>query len=128
MRRSELVKLKPDNIKLELNQIHILGKGKKNRIVGIHADLVEELTARVKKGQIVPKLYPDSITSAFRKIIKAAGLSKDLTLHSLRHSLHHLPARRRDADRSSQGQGRAQLFGDDESLHSCDTVRVHFGE
>ena len=86
LRRSELVGLKPENIKLELRQIHVLGKGRKNRVVGIHDDILQELKARVAKGQIVPALHPGSITHAFKKIIRAGELSDDLTLHSLRHS------------------------------------------
>jgi site-specific recombinase XerD len=86
LRRSELLKLTPDNIKLQLRQIHVLGKGKKNRIVGIHDDLMEELTARVKKGKILPKFDPSSVSHAIKKVIRAAELSEQLTLHSLRHS------------------------------------------
>ena len=87
LRRSELIKLSPDNIKLHLRQIHILGKGQKHRIVGINHDLLKEFDLRVKKGTIIPPgLNESSISHAFKKVIRAAKLSEDLTLHSLRHT------------------------------------------
>jgi site-specific recombinase XerD len=87
LRRSELCNLKPENVKLHLRQIHLIGKGRKARIVGIHRTLVNEFKARMKKGYIVrPGIDPSSLSHAFKKIIRGLGLAEALTLHSLRHT------------------------------------------
>jgi site-specific recombinase XerD len=87
LRRSELCSLKPENIKLHLRQIHLMGKGQKHRIVGIHRSLVNDLKKRVKRGYIInPATRPESISRAFKKVIRALKLSEVLTLHSLRHT------------------------------------------
>ena len=87
LRRSELCNLRPENVKLHLRQIHLIGKGRKGRVVGIHRSLVKELEARIKKGHILrPGIDPSSISHAFKKIIRFLGLAEALTLHSLRHT------------------------------------------
>lgn len=87
LRRSELCSLSPENIKFHLRQIHLMGKGQKHRIVGIHRSLVSELKNRVKRGHIIdPRTRPESISRAFKKVIRALKLSEALTLHSLRHT------------------------------------------
>jgi site-specific recombinase XerD len=87
LRRSELCNLKPENIKLHLQQIHLIGKGKKARMVGIRDSLVEEFKIRIKHGYILhPSTKPSSITHAFKKVLKHLHLSEALTLHSLRHT------------------------------------------
>lgn len=87
LRRGELCSLKPDQIKLHLRQIHILGKGKKTRIVGIHKSLLDEFKGRVERAQILLKaIHPTSITRAFKYVLRKLGLPEALTLHSLRHT------------------------------------------
>lgn len=87
LRRSELLNLKPENIKLHLRQIHLIGKGQKARIVGIHQALVKEFKKRVQRGYILPPdINPSSITHTFKKVIRSLGLPEALTLHSLRHT------------------------------------------
>jgi site-specific recombinase XerD len=87
LRRSELCSLKPENIKLHLRQIHLIGKGQKSRIVGIHKSLLSEFRSRINSGYIVnPVTNPESISRAFKKVIRALKLSEALTLHSLRHT------------------------------------------
>jgi len=87
LRRSELCSLNPENIKFHLRQIHLMGKGQKHRIVGIHRSLVSEFKNRVKRGYIIdPRTRPESISRAFKKVIRALNLSEVLTLHSLRHT------------------------------------------
>jgi len=87
LRRSELINLKPENIKLHLRQIHLIGKGQKARIVGIHHSLVKEFKKRIERGYIIhPDIDPSSISHAFKKVIRHLGLSEELTLHSLRHT------------------------------------------
>ncbi len=87
LRRSELCNLQPDNIKLHLRQIHLLGKGQKHRIVGIHKDLIKDLRKRAKRGYIIHRsIRPESISRAVKKVLRSLGLSESLTLHSLRHT------------------------------------------
>jgi integrase/recombinase XerD len=87
LRRSEMCSLDPENIKFHLRQIHLMGKGQKHRIVGIHRSLVSEFKNRVKRGYIIdPRTRPESISRAFKKFIRALKLSEVLTLHSLRHT------------------------------------------
>jgi site-specific recombinase XerD len=87
LRRSELRSLKPENIKLHLRQIHLIGKGKKARVVGIHHSLMEEFKARIKRGYILhPSINPSSISHAFKQVLKHLRLPESLTLHSLRHT------------------------------------------
>ena len=87
LRRGELCALRPDNIKLHLRQIHIMGKGKKTRIVGIHRSLVGEFKRRVKSGAILRRaIHPTSITRAFKHVLRNLSLPEVLTLHSLRHT------------------------------------------
>lgn len=87
LRRGELCNLRPEDVKLDLRQIHLLGKGQKYRIVGIHEELIEDFDQRIKRGFILNKeTRPESISRAFKRVARALGLSKDLTLHSLRHS------------------------------------------
>lgn len=87
LRRSELINLKPENIKLHLRQIHLIGKGQKARVVGIHHSLTKELKNRLKLGYILrPGIDPSSISHAFKKITRHLSLPETLTLHSLRHT------------------------------------------
>lgn len=87
LRRSELCSLKPGNVKLHLRQIHLIGKGKKARVVGIHHSLVKELEQRVNGGNVLNHtIDPSSISHAFKKLCREEGLSDDITLHSLRHT------------------------------------------
>jgi site-specific recombinase XerD len=87
LRRSELCNLKPENIKLGVRQIHLVGKGRKARIVGIHRALVEDLGKRIAKGYILdPAINESSITHAFKKVCRAVGMPESITLHSLRHT------------------------------------------
>jgi site-specific recombinase XerD len=87
LRRSELCNLKPENIKLHLRQIHIMGKGKKVRVIGIHRHLLKEFKSRVQRGYIItPKIHPASITRAIKYVYRKLGLPESLTLHSLRHT------------------------------------------
>lgn len=87
LRRSELCNLKPENIKLGSRQIHLIGKGNKARIVGIHSALVEDLRKRISEGHVLdPSIEKSSITHAFKKICREVGLPENITLHSLRHT------------------------------------------
>jgi integrase/recombinase XerD len=87
LRRSELTNLKPENVKLHLRQIHVMGKGKKTRVVGIHKSLLPSFKARIARGYILPpNIHPTSITRALKSVYRELGLHESLTLHSLRHT------------------------------------------
>jgi site-specific recombinase XerD len=82
-----LCSLKPENIKVHLRQIHLMGKGQKHRIVGIHRSLIKDLQRRIRRGYIIdPSTRPESISRAFKKVVRSLKLSEALTLHSLRHT------------------------------------------
>jgi site-specific recombinase XerD len=87
LRRSELCNLKPENVKLHLRQIHVMGKGKRTRVVGIHKSLLKAFKTRVERGYILPpNIHPTSITRALKKVFRQLDLHESLTLHSLRHT------------------------------------------
>jgi integrase/recombinase XerD len=87
LRRSELCNLKPENIKLHLRQIHLLGKGQKARVVGINKSLIPELKKRIKNEYIIDhSIHPSSISRAFKVACRRINLPNALTLHSLRHT------------------------------------------
>jgi site-specific recombinase XerD len=87
LRRSELCNLKPENIKLHLRQIHLIGKGQKARVVGINKSLIPELKRRMKNEYIIDRsIHPSSISRAFKMVCKHTNLPNALTLHSLRHT------------------------------------------
>jgi integrase len=97
LRASECCKLKLDEISLDERRIHVnLGKGNKNRIVGINNDtynaLVDYLKLRLKfNGERLfltregNPLTVDRIEKKIRTIRKTAGL-KDISPHSLRRT------------------------------------------
>lgn len=87
LRRDELCRLGPENVKIHLRQIHISGKGQKSRIIGIHRSLIDELKERAKKGRIIHEsIHPSSISHAFKKMLRELKLPENLSLHSLRHT------------------------------------------
>lgn len=88
LRRSEPLKLRPENVKLHLRQIHISGKGQKTRIIGIHQSLMDDFQVRVDRGYFLPEegIHQSSFSRAVKKVFRKAGLPEELTLHSLRHT------------------------------------------
>ncbi len=87
LRRNEFCSLEPENIKLHLRQIHVIGKGQKAREVGIHHSLIKQFKARIKRGYIVHRsIHPSSISHTFKKVLRELHLPETLTLHSLRHT------------------------------------------
>ncbi len=87
LRRSELLRLRPDDIKLHLRQIHISGKGQKTRVIGINETLMKEFERRVKRGHILRVgIHQSSISRAVKHVFRVLKLSEALTLHSLRHT------------------------------------------
>jgi integrase/recombinase XerC len=100
MRISELVELTHKQIQWREGYVRVIGKGKKERLVMLGAPALDALNAYVKhpeykgRGQNAPvfknrfgdKLGPVSIQRMINKSSKAAGISRKVTPHVLRHS------------------------------------------
>ncbi|MEX2054681.1 MAG: site-specific tyrosine recombinase/integron integrase [Candidatus Andersenbacteria bacterium] len=104
LRISELVKLNRDTIRDSSNEVSVRGKGNKVRVVFLsdaahervkdyiakRADIDPALFVRHKKGAVGPKddlrLTPRSIQRLMKKYAAKAGITKDITPHTLRHS------------------------------------------
>jgi integrase/recombinase XerD len=102
LRVSELVNLGMDNLNLDIGFIRCVGKGNKERVVPIGRQAQESLNRYINKAR--PKLLKAHETNAlflsrlgkkisrqsFWKMIKRyarlAGIKKDITPHTLRHS------------------------------------------
>jgi integrase/recombinase XerD len=126
LRRSELCSLKPENIKLHLRQIHLIGKGKKARIIGIHRSLLKEFVKRTKQGNILPPgIDPSSISHAFKKICRKLGLPEALTLHSLRHTyISYLLEKGVPTKRVQEHAGHFSLTITDRYTHALPSTQV----
>ena len=126
LRRGELCALKPENVKLHLRQIHVMGKGKKTRVIGIHRGLMKEFQRKVKKGSILPaKIHPTSITRAFKHALRKLGLPEALTLHSLRHTyISYLLERGIPAKRVKERAGHFSLTITERYTHALPSKTV----
>ena len=101
MRRSELIELTWSQIDLSLNQISVLGKGKKQRFIPISAELID-LLAKYKEAlrtnEIIveedrvfvldsgKKLYPNFVYRTIKNYLNLVSSQKGVGPHSLRHS------------------------------------------
>lgn len=93
LRRSEIIKLKIQDIDLEHGLLNVRNtKGKKDRVIPIHADLLPVLKDRKQDiGPVFPQWQsPDTISALFRHCADKAGLAlKDgvaVHFHDLRHT------------------------------------------
>ncbi|EDP97283.1 site-specific tyrosine recombinase/integron integrase [Kordia algicida OT-1] len=96
LRVSELIDLKLSSIYLEENKIHIVaGKGKKDRYVTLAVRTKKLIKIYIKKyapehylieGQKGGKYATSSIQKFIKKYSNEAGLTKNVTPHTLRHS------------------------------------------
>ena len=126
LRRSELFDLKPENIKLHLRQIHLIGKGQKARVVGIHRSLIKEFKERINRGYILHRsIDPSSISHAFKKVSRHLGLSESLTLHSLRHTyISYLLEKGVPVKRVKERAGHFSLTVTDHYTHAIPTTTI----
>jgi len=99
LRISEVVNLKLQDINSDRMQIKIVAaKGKKDRYVNLSPVLLDILRSYIKKAEVRPSVYlfeseipgePYSSRSAqkvFQRARNLAGIRRDITFHSLRHS------------------------------------------
>jgi len=105
LRVSELCHLKKEDINLEKNEFSVKGKGGKIRVVFLDDDARESLkrylSARNDKSEYLfvsyghtnspvampqGKITPRSVQRMIKKYSKAAGITKNVTPHVLRHS------------------------------------------
>jgi len=96
LRISEVICLRPSDIDSDRKQIRVLGKGNKYRYTLLSGNTLDMLRIYwrayrpvryifegQKQGQPVSK---EAIRSVFRQSCKKAGINKQATIHSLRHS------------------------------------------
>lgn len=96
LRRAEVISLNIEDVDLNHGSMRITRKGNKQQVLPLHPDLVADLTAYIehenrhsgplfmsKRGN---RLSAVELWHLVKKYAKAAGLSKTVTVHSLRHS------------------------------------------
>jgi len=96
LRISELISLKPSDIDPNRKQIRILGKGNKYRYTLLSTNTLDMLRTYWRAYRPVMYLFEGHIKGepvsrstvqvVFRKAITRAGINKQATIHSLRHS------------------------------------------
>ena len=105
LRVSELVRLRVEHLDSRRLVVHVhAGKGRKDRLVPLSPKLLEELRAYWRAGRPAPWLFPGkkpgthrsaaSVQRLIRRVARRAGLTKAITMHTLRHSYatHQLEA------------------------------------
>lgn len=100
MRLSELINLKEEQVELSRSQLKVLGKGNKERIIPIHADLIALIKEYIRqKREQFPssisyllvtergnKLYPRYAWQLVNQVLGAATTVQKKSPHVLRHS------------------------------------------
>ncbi len=112
MRRSEIVSLKWSDVNTRSNEITVLGKGSKERIIPLKKDiryeyldfkdLIEEFKSKgynmdssyifrsehkdKKSGEKNTHMHPKNVENIINSIVKRAGIEKKITPHNLRHN------------------------------------------
>ena len=101
LRLSELINLETDELFFEEGKILVHGKGNKERELFINSDdvliaLKEYYNIRIQKGSKTKKffvnrngneLHANAVQKMFKQYRVKAGIKKDITPHSLRHTL-----------------------------------------
>jgi integrase/recombinase XerC len=100
MRLSELINLKEEQLELSRSQLKVLGKGNKERIIPLHADLITLIKEYIQKKQYQltstepyllltesgKKLYPRYAWQLVNQVLGAATTVQKKSPHVLRHS------------------------------------------
>ncbi len=110
VRVSELMSLTVEQLHFDSGFVHVVGKGKKERVIPLPKNLLDLL--RYYLDHVYPKLLPKNVSTGkanylfftlyknalkpmsrqyfwqtLKKILVAAGITRNVTPHSLRHSL-----------------------------------------
>ncbi|WP_276132542.1 tyrosine-type recombinase/integrase [Polluticoccus soli] len=100
MRRQELLQLKEADIEWSLQQVRVLGKGNKERLIPVHPVLLDELTSYIAEKKIMGlpddghllvlenggPLYPVYIYRTVKKYLSIATTLQKKSPHVLRHT------------------------------------------
>ena len=88
LRRIELVRLRVGDIDFDQLQLRIwFGKGFKHRVTTLAPELVPALRHQIRKSALRRHhLDESSLNKLLRKVARDAGMDKDVTCHTLRHS------------------------------------------
>lgn len=100
MRLSELINLKEEQLELSRSQLKVLGKGNKERIIPLHADLINLIKEYIQKKQDQfsitepyllltekgKKLYPRYAWQLVNQVLGATTTVQKKSPHVLRHS------------------------------------------
>ena len=95
LRPSEILRLKPSDIDISNNKIHVQGqtKTRKARSIDIHPELLIELKKLKKKREKKEYLFREgnktsshSVSRTIKEIMRVAGIPEDVPPYSLRHS------------------------------------------
>lgn len=89
LRRQEGLQLQAADIDWKRNYLHVKeGKGRKNRIIPITKKIASDLQAIIQEDQ--SRLLPygrTTILNRLKKLADQAGITKNVTIHGLRHSI-----------------------------------------
>jgi integrase/recombinase XerC len=100
MRRQELLQLQETDVEWGLNQLRVLGKGNKERLIPVHPVLLDELKAYIGEKRVMAlpdnghllvlengePLYPMYIYRTVKKYLSIATTLKKKSPHVLRHT------------------------------------------
>ncbi|WP_338470157.1 site-specific tyrosine recombinase XerD [Niallia sp. XMNu-256] len=103
IRVSELISLSMNDIHLMMGFVRCTGKGNKERVIPIGKTAIQALQTYLEEGRpqfVSPKYYDDSLFlnhhgkrlsrqgfwKILKKLVNEAGIKKELTPHTLRHS------------------------------------------
>ena len=103
MRVSEIASLDRDDVRADSNEIPVRGKGNKVRVIFLSSEAKEAIGDYLEKREDIDaalfvrhkkgagdaqdlRLTPRSVQRLIKKYASAAGITKDITPHTLRHS------------------------------------------
>lgn len=92
LRQGEVLKLKPEDVDLNLNLIHVGGtestrtKARNYRVIPIHDRIHDLISSRMHKVYLFDEYSKDLLCRHFRKLLTSLGYSKLYSYHVLRHS------------------------------------------
>lgn len=139
MRRDELLHLEWNSVDIRTRRITVqsdhdgktfMVKTRRARVIGMARDIVPIFEQLPREGRYVLGgdglvEHPDSVTRAFRKIMRRAELPRDITLHSLRHTyITHLVEKGVNPRRVQYLAGHARFATTERYLHVLPSDRI----